>query len=172
MNERELEAEQAAPRNGVDDRRAGSCELVECREQVVGLERDVVHPRAAPGEEPTDGRVLSRGCDQLEPAPAYQQRCSLDALIDDLLPPLDASAEERRVRRDRLVEVGDGDAEVMDAAHAGDATRASFANPRAQSRIGSARIIPIVSDDRDSGTTSARSAWSSERSSVSFSSSA
>jgi hypothetical protein len=44
------------------------------------------------------------------------------------------------VRRNRLVEIDHGHAEVVDRPHASDSTR------RPQSRMGSARTVPIVSD--------------------------
>ena len=54
MDEHDLEAEQPQSRNPVDQVRPGGLELLECRIQVLSLERDVVHPRTAPREEAPD----------------------------------------------------------------------------------------------------------------------
>jgi hypothetical protein len=74
----------------------------------------VVHPRAALGEELPDGRLLAERREQLDPALADPERRGLDALVRDGLPVLDARAEQPLVGADGLVEVLDGDAEVMD----------------------------------------------------------
>jgi len=127
MDERELEPEETAAGNRIDELGARSGKLVERRPEVVRLHRDMVHSGATTGEEATDGSVVFGRRHQLEPALSDEERRGLDALLHELLPPLETRAEERRVRGDRLVEVGDGDAEMVDAAHAGDATRASVA---------------------------------------------
>ena len=127
MDERELEPEETAAGNRIDELGTRGGELVERRPEVVRLQRDMVHSRATTGEKATDGSVVFGRRHELEPALPHEERRGLDALLDELLPALETRAEERRVRGDRLVEVGDGDAEMVDAVHAGDATRASVA---------------------------------------------
>src|SRR3712207_1507523 len=114
MNERDLEAEQAVPRLGVDQLGAAVGELGERRPDVVDLVRDVVHPGAALGEELADGRLVAERREQLDAALAEAERRRLDSLVGDRLPVLERRPEEALVRRDRLVEVGYGHAEVVD----------------------------------------------------------
>jgi len=165
MDEHELDPEEPDARP-VDELRACGLELIERRDEIVGFDRNVVHPRTTPREKATDRSVLTRRRQKLETTVAHEERRSLDSLAYERLAMLETSGEEALVRRDRLVEIRDGDADVMDALHGRDAIRAG------QSRIGSARTVPIVSDERDSGATSTSRASSSERSSVSFSRSA
>ena len=100
-------------------------------------------------EEAPDGRVVRGRRHELDPALADEHRRRFDALLLQWLPVLEPGVEEALVGRDRLVEIGDGHADVVDPPHAPDSTR------RPQSRMGSARTVPIVSDAWDSGTTSA-----------------
>ena len=58
VDERDLLPGEALPGRLVDERRALRGEMLECVRDVVHLERDVVHRRAAPGEEAADRRVL------------------------------------------------------------------------------------------------------------------
>ena len=123
-------------------------------------------PGPAPREKAPDRGVLARRRQQLDATLAHPQRDGVDALGLQRVPVLDAGAEQALPGLDRLVEIGDRDPEVMDAAdvHPRDAG--------AQSRMGRTRTVPTVSDDRDSALTSESSASSSARSSVSRSSSA
>ena len=118
MDERDLEAEETDAWHLVDELSAGVRELVERRPQVVGRERDVVHPRPSSREEAADRRVLAGRREQLDPAVAEEERRGFDALLHERRAMLDACVEELLVRRDRLVEVVDGEAEVMNALHA------------------------------------------------------
>ena len=73
-------------------------------------------PGAARGEEPADGRVVAERREQLDPAAADEHRRRLDALVGHRRAVLELGAEQPRVRPERLVEILDGDAEMMDAA--------------------------------------------------------
>lgn len=117
MQEGDLEPEGAAPRQLVDDRRAFGHELRELALDVVDLEGDVVHPRSAAEEELANGRVGPERGEQLEPAAAQAERCDLDTLVEDRLSVLEASAEGALPGLDSLVEVADGEAEVVDTAN-------------------------------------------------------
>ncbi len=105
-------------------------EIAERIPDVVGLERDVVHRLASPCQEAPDRRVLAGRREQLDTAVAHEERDRFDALRLQRVAKLDARAEQPLVGRDRLVEISNGDAEVMDAAdvHARDATGCSVAH--------------------------------------------
>ena len=126
MDERDLQAEEAFVRLGVDQLRAFLAQLVERGADVVDLIRDVMHAGPPLGEEAADRRVVATRRDELEPAGAHEHRRGLDALVGHERTVLDLRAEETPVRIDRFVEVADGDAEMMNAArvHAADGTGA------------------------------------------------
>ena len=67
----------------VDQLGAVGPQPVELGADVVDLERDVVHARAALREERPDGRVGAERREQLDPALADAQRRRLDALVLD-----------------------------------------------------------------------------------------
>jgi hypothetical protein len=75
-----------------------------------------MHPGAALREEPADGRVLSEGGEELDPAVADAHRRGLDALLFDPGAVLEPAAEQTLVGLHRLVEVRHRDADVVDAA--------------------------------------------------------
>jgi hypothetical protein len=123
MDESDLKAEEALPRLGVDQ--LGPCrrEPFELDTDVVDLVGDVMHARAAACQEPANGSLGSKRGEQLDTAGADQHGRRLDPLVVDLRPVLEFGAEETLVRCDGLVEVVNGDAEMMDAAgpHGSDA---------------------------------------------------
>lgn len=127
MQERDLQAEQAFARCCVDQLDALAGEGREGCLDVVHLVRHVVHARAALGEELADGRVFAGGREQLDAVRADEHGGSLNALLGDRRTVLQLGAEKARVRVECLVEVVDGDTEVMDAAcvHSGDANEGS-----------------------------------------------
>ena len=124
MDERDLEAEEAWTRDLVDQRHVVGLEPLELGGDVGDLEGDVVHPRAALGQEPPDRSVLAGRFEQLYPPLADPHRGRTHALLVDRGLVLDLGAEEPCVGRERLVEVVDGNAEMVDAAglHGGEAT--------------------------------------------------
>lgn len=115
MDECDLQAEQPPARLLVDQLRALGGETRELRCDVVDLERDVMHPRPALGDELADGRVRAERREQLDSVVADAQRGSFDALMLDARPVLECRAEEALVGRDRRVEVGDRDTEMMNS---------------------------------------------------------
>ena len=125
MNERDLESEEPAPRQAIDQLCSRRLQLVERREQVLSLESDVMHPGAAAREEATDGRVVVDRRHELDTTRAQKERRRLHSLLLQWLAVLELRAEEPLVRRDGLVEVGHRETEVVNAAnpHAGDAIR-------------------------------------------------
>src|ERR1041384_1114782 len=116
MEKRDVEPEQAGVRLGVDELRALALERGQCRADVLDLERDMVHTRAARSEKPPDGRVAFERREELDPPAADEHGRRLDALLRHGRAVLELGAEEARVRLERVVEVGDGHAEMMDAA--------------------------------------------------------
>src|SRR6266508_6388424 len=79
-----------------------------------------------------DRGLVAQGSEQLDPALAHSQGSRLDPLPRNRLPPDDLCAEELLVGLDRLVQVLDGDAEVMDPlrTHPTDAIRQAFPSGR------------------------------------------
>jgi len=115
MDERDLEPEQALARRCVDQLGARVREPREGRPQVADLVRHVVHARASVSEEATHWRVLAQGLEQLDAALPDPHRSSTHTLIIDGRAVFDLRSEETLVGCQRLVEVGDGHAEMMDA---------------------------------------------------------
>src|SRR5918995_30427 len=166
VDEGDLETEEALARLRVDQLGAADGELGQRASDVVDLVGDVVHSRAAIREELADRRVLAERREQLDAALADPHRDGLDALLGDRVAVLDAGAEEALVGGDGLVQILDGDAEMVDSA------RAHPRDPSYSDGSGTTRTVPTVSAAYDSVSTSCSSASSSSRSSVSFSSSA
>lgn len=125
MHESDLQTEHPPSRLGVDQLGALPCELPERGADVLHLVGDMVHPRPAPGEEPPHRRVVAERCEELDAAPADAKRGRFDTLLLDAGTLLEATAEAALVRRHRLVEIGDRDADVMDPPrlHVRDRTR-------------------------------------------------
>ncbi len=113
MDEGDLEAEHSTARRLVDQLRTRIREVREGGTNVLDLVRDVVHARAALGEEPADGRVVAERAQKLEPARSDPDRRSLDSLLLDTRPVLEPGAEEALVGSERAVEVLDRETDVM-----------------------------------------------------------
>jgi len=124
VNERDLPAEEAGPRPPVDELRPAGRQPLELRGDVVDREREVVHARAASGDEPSDRGVRAERREQLDPALAEAEERHLDAVLLEHLAVLEHRAEEPAVGGDGAVEVVDRDPNVVDArrAHAADAS--------------------------------------------------
>jgi len=114
VDEGDLEPEHALPRLGVDQLGTLGGELGERRVDVVHLVGDVVHARPALREEAADRRVLAERGHELDTTVADQQQGRLDALLLDRGPVLEPAAEETLVRLHRLVQVRDGQADMVD----------------------------------------------------------
>ncbi len=83
----------------------------------------MVHAGTAAREEASDRRVVARRRDELEAALADEHRRRFDTLLAKRLAVLEPCVEEPFVGRDRLVEIGHRNAEMMDLPHPRDATR-------------------------------------------------
>jgi hypothetical protein len=113
MDERDLEPEEPCARLGVDQIRARVRQLRQRRAEVADLVRDVVHPRAALRQKAPDGSVLPKRLQQLHTTVANAKRRGAHPLVVDRRPMLDLGAEEPLVRRERVVEVVNGDTKMM-----------------------------------------------------------
>jgi len=125
MDECDLRAEEPSPRMLVDELGAGLGERAKRLFDVRALERDVMHTRAAAGEEAPHRRILARRRQELHARVADEERGRDDSLFGERVAMLHRRAEQPLVGRDRLFEVVNRDAEMMDAAdpHAVDAIR-------------------------------------------------
>jgi len=125
MHESDLEAEEALARRGVDQLGAGAGEIRDRSVHVVDLVGDVMHAGSALRQKLADRCLVAERREELDAAVADAHRSSLDTLVLDACSMLEASAEEALVRLHRLVEVHDGDADVMDPScfHSVDAIR-------------------------------------------------
>jgi len=115
MDESDFEPEEAGARPLVDQLRARGGELVEGGADVGDLVRDMVHPRPAPGEEPPDGSVVAGRLEQLDPTLADPNRGRAHTLAVHGGLMFHLGAEQPRIRGERLVEVVNRNAEVMDS---------------------------------------------------------
>jgi hypothetical protein len=111
----------------VDQLSASGCEPFELGCHVVDLEREVMHAGAASLEEPPDGCIGCERGEKLDPVAADSQDHRLDALARDRLTYLDLGPEEKAPRGNGFVEIGNGNADVVDSGqlHATDATVAA-----------------------------------------------
>jgi hypothetical protein len=125
MDERDLETEEPAARHAVDQLRTCGLQLTERGEEILGLERDVMHPGAAAREKAPDWRVVVGRRHELDATRAQEKRRRLHSLLLERLAVLELGAEEALVGGDCLVEVGHRETEVVNGAnpHAGDAIR-------------------------------------------------
>ena len=74
-----------------------------------------MHRLASPCQEAPDRGVLARRREELDTAVAHEERCRFDPLRLQRVTKLDARAEEPLVGRNRLVEISNGHADVVDA---------------------------------------------------------
>jgi hypothetical protein len=118
MDERHLEPEHAPPRRGVDQLGSGLCEMCESSREVADLVGDMVHSRTPLREKAADRRVVAERAQQLEPALADPDGGGLDALLLDARALLQARAEQPPVRLESRIQIGDGEADVVDRTEA------------------------------------------------------
>src|SRR6186997_1727786 len=161
MDERNLEPEEPVPRFVVDQLDTLAREVGERRADVFDLVRDVMHAGPAVRQETADGRVVAGRCEQLDAVRADEDGGGLDALLLHALAVLDRRAEQLRVRGDRLVEIGHGEAEMMDPpdAHAAivlgrfrDGTSTSSTSPYSTASAGVMKRSRSMSSSTCSGS--------------------
>ena len=132
MDERDLEAEEAAVGCLVDQLRAFGGELAQRLGEVVDLVRDVVDAGPALGEELAHRCLAAQRGDELDPALADPDGGGLDALRLNGRAMLDVAAEEPLVGPHGLVEVLDRHSDVVDpqGLHAAEDSHLSAARDR------------------------------------------
>jgi hypothetical protein len=116
MDEGDLETEHAPTRRLVDQLGSGVREMREGGADVIDLVGDVVHARAAPGEEPTHGRLVAERAEQLESALPDADGRGLDPLLLDAGALLEPRAEQPLVRVECVVEILDGETDMVHGA--------------------------------------------------------
>jgi hypothetical protein len=82
--------------------------------KIAHLECDVMHARPSAGEKLADRRLLAERREQLDATVANAQRRRFDTLLDNRVAMLNLGAEELPVRVHRIVEILDGDSEMVD----------------------------------------------------------
>ena len=75
--------------------------------------RDVVHTGSAGGEELADRRLLAKRGEELDATFADAHRRRFDTLLGHRVAMLDLGAEQPPIRVDRVVEILDGDSEMV-----------------------------------------------------------
>jgi hypothetical protein len=116
MYESDLKPEQPRSRLLVDQLRAGGGELSERGADVRHLVGDVVHPGPATSEKSTDWSVLARRSEQFDATAADENRGSFDTLGFEVVSKLETRSEHPFVDRDRLLEVDNRDADMVNPA--------------------------------------------------------
>ena len=156
MDERDLQPEHAVTGMFVDQLDALLREAHERGLDVGDLIRDVVHPLAALRQEPADRSVVPERGEQLDAALADAHRRRLDALVLDALPMFQPSAEQALVRRHRGVQVGNGDADVVNGPclHRGDATAGHAMLAAMAARLALALLLAVAVAGCGGGTNS------------------
>jgi len=119
VQESHAAAADADPRPLVDQLESRASRGLERRLDVIRAISHVVEAGSAPREELPDGRVRCERPQELDVALADAEQHGLDALLLDHLSVLERQAEAVAVQRERLVEVLDGDADVVDASEHG-----------------------------------------------------
>src|SRR4051794_34821530 len=114
MDERDLMPTEAGAGLGVGHLDPLRDERAQRGGHVRNLVGDVVHPRPPLGEEAADRRVLTEPRDELAPSVADPQVRSLYALVVHPTSELDPRAEEPLIGLQCLVEIRDGERDVMD----------------------------------------------------------
>src|SRR5688500_4067396 len=146
MDECDLEPEQPAPRLLVDQLEPRSGQVAERGSDVVDDVGDVMHPRPALRDE-TPHRRVAAGCgEQLDSIRADEHGDRLDALLEELLAVLERPAEDVDVCDERLIEVVDRHAHVVDPAHSHAADATSPSTPDRGSSTPSIRPYATASD--------------------------
>jgi len=148
MDESNLQSEQTGARFLVDQLGTDRSQLPQGRADVGDLVRDMVQTRPASGEKAAHWRVVARRGQQLDPILSDEHGSCLDTLVRKLRAMLDRRSEETPVGRDGLVEVDDGNAEMMDAARLH--TRAIVAVRSCHALLHPARRAPRTLDLRHS----------------------
>ena len=113
MDEGDFEAEEPSVRLLVDQLDALLGETLQLAPKVAYLVGDVVHPRPAIREELSNGRLVAKRREQLDPAIAHANRRCFHSLCGNDVAMLDLCAEEPLVCVDGVIEILDRHTEMM-----------------------------------------------------------
>lgn len=116
MDESDLQPVEPRSRLAIDQLGSAGREVVESRRQILDLEGDVMHPRAALGEEPPHRRLLAQSGEQLDTVVTHPHRGGSHPLLLHRLAMLERRPEQPLVGLDRAVEVLHGHSEMVDCA--------------------------------------------------------
>jgi len=109
-----LEPEETAVRLLVDQLDSLRGEPFQLAPKIADLVGDVMHSGPAAGKELADRRLLAQRREQLDAACSYAHGGRFDTLLGNRVAMLDLGAEEALIRVDRVVEILDGDSDMMD----------------------------------------------------------
>jgi hypothetical protein len=113
VDESNLEPEEPTVRLVVDELDSLLGKPFQLTLKIAHLVCDVMHARPAAGEKLADRRLLAKRREQLDATVADAQRRRFDTLLDNRVAVLDLGAEELPIRVDRIVEILDGDSEMV-----------------------------------------------------------
>jgi Helicase C-terminal domain len=114
MNERNQRTLCARPRLAVDETYASGAEMRQCCAQVVDAQCHVMKPRPAFANVRSDCRIRRRRFQQLQRRPAHGHSARSHALGDDLLGSVHLEAQGIPIKGERLVDVLNSDANVIE----------------------------------------------------------
>ena len=113
VDKSDLEPEEAAVRLLVDQLDSLRGEPFQLAPKIADLVGHVMHSGPAAGKELANGRLLAERCEQLDATLADAHRSRFDTLLDNRVAMLDLGAEEAPIRVDRVVEILNGDSDMM-----------------------------------------------------------
>jgi hypothetical protein len=114
MDERHFQTEEPLARPLVDESGARAGKLDQGRVEIAHLVGHMVHAWTTPAEEAADRRVLAERLEKLHPPAADLHRGRAYALALDRRSVLDLCPEEALVRSEGVVEIFDGNSQMMD----------------------------------------------------------
>lgn len=115
MQERHQVSAEADPGGAVDQLNAFGGERIQRSGEIGHRVGNMMKPRATPFQKPGDAAGCIRRLDQLHPAIANCERGGLDVLVVQYFPDNWLRADRTTVLRNGRVEVGNNDANVMNA---------------------------------------------------------
>jgi len=114
VDEGDLEPEETLVWFLVDQLDALLGEAFQLTSKIAHRVRDVMHAGPAGGEELADRRLLAKRGKELDAAVADAHRRRFDTLLGDRVAMLHLGAEQAPIRVERIVEILDGDSEMVD----------------------------------------------------------
>ena len=113
VDEGDLEPEETLVWLLVDELDSLLGEAFQLTSKIAHRVRDVVHTGSAGGEELADRRLLAERSEELDAAVADAHRRRFDTLLGNRVAMLHLGAEQAPIRVERIVEILDGDSEMV-----------------------------------------------------------